>query len=200
MIFDKLLTFLKIQKFSSQIQLLDGTLIQIDGVLGDKDVPVSLITSDGNIPLPDGEYPLAGDYEGSILIVENGIIVDIKKLNEDDEPDVDDTKTPETELKEPDVNDTTPDEEPTDEPTETGELSDLKTKINDIFDILEKMLKRIEVLEVGNVEDKEELSKMKEMFKKLDGAEPVKKNIKNNISSAVEVKSPYYNVIREKKK
>ena len=191
MIFDKLLTFLKIQKFSSQIQLLDGTLIQIEGVLGDKDVPVSLVTSDGNIQLPDGEYPLAGDYEGTILIVENGIIVDVKKITEDEEPepDVDETKTPEL-IDEPVTDEPT---EPVTEPTETGELDELKTKIDDI-------LKRLEVLEVGNVEDKDELSKMKEMFKKLDGAEPVKKNIKSNITSAVEVKSPYYNIIKEKTK
>lgn len=203
MIFEKLLGFLKIQKFQSELQLLDGTLIQIAGIFGDKDVPVNIITSDGLKPLPDGEYRLGGDYEGTIIIVEAGIITDVKKINEDEEPEPDqpepDQQVEPTDMAPLDPADAGPvDGDPIDSPEDEPKpevIAELTTKIDDI-------LKRLEALETIDANTQEELSKMKTLLEKTDGAKPVKKNLKSESinESVVEVKSPYFKILQEKNK
>ena len=73
---EKIMKFLKIH-FSSTVNLIDGTSLQIEGDLntGSK---VSVITQDGNIALPDGEYKLEDE---SIIITKDGIIMDIIKAD-----------------------------------------------------------------------------------------------------------------------
>ena len=78
--FEKIKSLLKITKFSGTITLLDGTQVIVDGSVevGSK-VYVSLPDAAEPVVLPDGEYPLE---DGSIMVVTEGIISDIKPKEE----------------------------------------------------------------------------------------------------------------------
>jgi len=222
MVFDKILTFFGIQRFSQDITLLDGTIIRIDGAFGDTNVPVSVLTPDGPIPLPDGEYPLGGDFEGSIIVVVGGIITDIIKINEDAEPEPDELSADvslETEIKleptiivdEPKVEDDPIVVEPNvDEPiveieTPIVEIEPIEdepeTELSQLFSRLDEVIKRIEKLETNDLNVKEDLTKVKASLEKVDGATPVKKNVSGEQynNTLLEVKNPLGRILAEKK-
>jgi hypothetical protein len=73
---DKVLKFLKIH-FSSVITLRDGTPVELSGTL-ETGVNAYLITPDGNIAMPDGEYCLSDE---TIILIKDGIVMDV--LNTD---------------------------------------------------------------------------------------------------------------------
>lgn len=190
--FEKLLGFLKIQKFSSELQLLDGTLIRIDGIFGDADVPVNLVTSDGLKPLPDGDYQLGGDYEGTIITVKDGIIIDFNKVQEEDVEEV----VPETEVVVADeaAEVVEPVEDEVVEPVEDtpDPVVEMEKKLDDI-------IKRIEALEGKDTNMSTELSTMKTLLEKMDGAKPLKKNIAP-VEDPLILDNPRYNAIKNKNK
>lgn len=189
MIMDKILSFFGIQKFSQDLPLLDGTIIRIDGIFGDTNVPVFVITPDGPLPLPDGEYPLGGDFEGSLIVVGDGIIKDIIRIDDDSEPETDEPAEPSAET-DPVEPDSAPDVEV--EPV-------VEKKIEDLIVKYDELLKRIEALENGKTEMSEELSKIKNDFSKIDGAPPVKKIKNDEASPLLDVKNPVARVIADKK-
>jgi hypothetical protein len=84
---DKILKFLKIH-FSSALTLRDTTPIELSGDL-ETGVNVFIVTPDGNIAMPDGEYCLSDE---SIIIVKDGIIMDVISPTEE-APEVDVTPT-----------------------------------------------------------------------------------------------------------
>ena len=203
--FDKLLGFLKIQKFSSELQLLDGTLIRIDGIFGDADVPVNLVTSDGLKPLPDGDYPLGGDYEGTIITVKDGIIVDFNKVDPEavDNPDeipVEDPVKPELAV------DTTTGSTvssdivaPLAPFVESTYGSGVEIVPSELLSLLETIIKRIDVLEGKNTNMSTELSTMNTLLEKMDGAKPLEKNIVP-VNDPLILDNPRYNAIKNKNK
>lgn len=71
---DKILKFLKIH-LSSSLTLRDGTRIELSGTL-DTGVNAFIVTDDGNISMPDGEYSLEDD---TIILIKDGVIVDLIK-------------------------------------------------------------------------------------------------------------------------
>ena len=70
--FDKIIKLLKIH-FASSLVLKDGTPLQVEGDFT-TGAQVSVVTSDGTIPLPDGEYQLE---DMTIITVKDGLIMDI---------------------------------------------------------------------------------------------------------------------------
>ena len=74
---NKIMKLLKI-RFASSLLLKDGTPLELDGDL-DTGVRVNVVTTDGNIPLPDGEYQLE---DMTILMVKDGLVTDIIKPGE----------------------------------------------------------------------------------------------------------------------
>ena len=69
---NKILKFLKIH-FSSTLTLRDGTPVELSGNL-ETGVNAFIVTQDGKIAMPDGEYSLSDD---SIILVKDGIITDV---------------------------------------------------------------------------------------------------------------------------
>ena len=69
---EKILKILKIH-FQTNLTLLDGTPLKIDGEF-DTGVNIYVVTEDGEIPLPEGEYKLSDE---SIILVKDGLIYDI---------------------------------------------------------------------------------------------------------------------------
>ena len=74
---NKIMKLLKI-RFASSLLLKDGTPLELDGDL-DTGVRVNVVTTDGNIPLPDGEYQLE---DMTIFMVKDGLVTDIIKPGE----------------------------------------------------------------------------------------------------------------------
>lgn len=73
--FEKLSKMLKIFKFSATSRLKDGTSLFIDGNL-EEGTKIYVITSEGNIPLPDGTYELE---DGMMIAVEEGVITSVQE-------------------------------------------------------------------------------------------------------------------------
>jgi len=78
---EKLMKFFKVH-FSTSLTLKDGTALALEGDL-DTGTQVSVVTSDGNIALPDGEYQLE---DMTIITVKDGLVMDIIKPGEVEEP------------------------------------------------------------------------------------------------------------------
>jgi len=69
---EKIMKFLKIH-FQSSLTLKDGTPLKLDGAL-DTGVNIYVITAEGEISLPDGEYQME---DMTILMVKDGLIMDV---------------------------------------------------------------------------------------------------------------------------
>lgn len=91
---EKIMKFLKIH-FSSTVNLIDGTPLQIEGDL-ETGVKVSVITTDGMIAIPDGEYKLEDE---SIIITKDGVVMDVIKADVEAEAPVE--MAEETPIEEP---------------------------------------------------------------------------------------------------
>jgi len=75
-----------------QMKLENGTVLEAEAF--EKDNEVFIVTEDEKVPVPSGEYSLE---DGKILVVEEGIISDIKEMEEEVEEE---EATSEEELKE----------------------------------------------------------------------------------------------------
>jgi len=170
-VFTKLKNTFGIYSFKGASMLKDGTQIVIDGNL-EVGVLVYVITTDGNIPLPSGEYELE---TGEILVVEDGTIVDILEKVEDvpvDEPDVPVDAV----------------DEPIDEPeTPSTDIVDLEIRITALEEALATLLSSQDEVNKENEELKKERNDFSEQIKhfeekleKMDGAYPL---IKRKIES-----------------
>ena len=80
-----------------QMKLENGTVLEAEAF--EKDNEVFIVTEDEKVPVPSGEYSLE---DGKILVVEEGIISDIKEMEEEVEEEVveEEEATSEEELKE----------------------------------------------------------------------------------------------------
>jgi len=80
-----------------QMKLDNGTVLEAEAF--EKDNEVFIVTEDEKVPVPSGEYSLE---DGKILVVEEGIISDIKEMEEEVEEEVveEEEATSEEELKE----------------------------------------------------------------------------------------------------
>jgi len=174
MIIEKILKFLKIH-FASSLTLKDGTPLSVDGNF-ETGAKVSVVTTDGEIPLPDGEYQCE---DSTIIIVKDGIIMDIVSPGE-----VDPNMVPPEQLSdevidklagqkgnpevsgidpivEEDPNLITPSgdtatieevvEPPVDNPVEkpvdeTSKIADLETKIADLTSKLDEVMKKLNLI------------------------------------------------------
>jgi len=66
-----------------QMKLENGTVLEAEAF--EKDNEVFIVTEDEKVPVPSGEYSLE---DGKILVVEEGIISDIKEMEEEVEEEV----------------------------------------------------------------------------------------------------------------
>lgn len=78
-----------------QMKLDNGTVLEAEAF--EKDNEVFIVTEDEKVPVPSGEYSLE---DGKILVVEEGIISDIKEMEEEEEVVEEEEATSEEELKE----------------------------------------------------------------------------------------------------
>ena len=80
-----------------QMKLDNGTVLEAEAF--EKDNEVFIVTEDEKVPVPSGEYQME---DGKILVVEEGIISDIKEMEEEVEEEVveEEEATSEEELKE----------------------------------------------------------------------------------------------------
>jgi outer membrane biosynthesis protein TonB len=163
--FEKIKSLLKITKFSGTITLLDGTQVIVDGSVevGSK-VYVSLPDSDEPVVLPDGEYPLE---DGSIMVVTEGIISDIKP-KEEPQPETEvEVETEMVEEPQPEVEvETEPQpetEEPIDPMVKINELEERLSKIEKFLTENGVMLSKIEKIET-------DFNSLKEKLETVDGA------------------------------
>jgi len=74
--FDEAIKISKIIKFNGEIRTKSGTFLNLDGEFGTK-VSVKVKTSEGLVDLADGPYVLACPYDGVIIEVQKGKIVQI---------------------------------------------------------------------------------------------------------------------------
>lgn len=198
--FNKLSKILKIHKFAANATLIDGTEILIDGQF-DTGALVYVVTSDGDKPLPDGEYTLGDPYDGYIIIVTEGAITDITEPVEDEgEP-------------EPDPAETEAGEEEETQPEDTVSFEDQFIALQEIVNSL---IERIETLEgvSGDLSTQnDELSKQNadllksnedfskqiidftDKLEKLNGVEPLKK--KGDLDNFSKSNKSYNRVLEE---
>lgn len=78
-----------------QMKLENGTVLEAEAF--EKDNEVFIVTEDEKVPVPSGEYQLE---DGKILVVEEGIISDIKEMEDEVEEEVVEEESSEEEMKE----------------------------------------------------------------------------------------------------
>lgn len=178
--FQKLSKMLKIYKFAAAAKLKDGTDIFIDGDLS-AGTKVYVVTSEGNLEMPDGSYELE---DGLTIVIEEGVITEVKEPVEEPEGEEEEVEAKEDPEKEVKAEEETPAQEPEKE-TETDEISEkIFNKLNDLLSRIEKIEKSNTDLSKINQEMKtqnENFSKQIDEFKtkleKMPGAEPIKKRV-----------------------
>lgn len=131
---DKLMKLFKVH-FSSSLTLKDGTPLQLEGDL-ETGVQISVVTSDGNIPLPDGEYQME---DMTIITCKDGLVMDIVKPGEVEVPteglDPMGNPVPDelaAQKGNPDVSGLTPSVDETGTPTTTGTTADTSVSAADV--------------------------------------------------------------------
>ena len=167
-VFTKIKEKLVIYKFQRNAVLKDGTELVIDGDLS-VGVEVFVVTSDGNKPIPDGEYELEIGY---LITVQDGKIDTIKEpINEEE------------------VIAEVPSEETTEETTEPVEVVPVEEQIAELdirVKALEEALANLMSSQKELSEENKTLKKEKEEFlkqvkdfeeklSKMDGAVPLNK-------------------------
>lgn len=180
--FEKLSKMLKIFKFAAESKLKDGTSIYIDGDLSEG-TKIFVITSEGNLPLPDGTYELE---DGMMISVEGGVITGVQEpVGEEETVEVEQSE----EVVEPVVDEVETEVKEDDE--EEVEEIDVDKKIKDLSELVNELLNRLKILEGSSADlskQNDELKKQNENFskqigdfqKKLEntkGAEPIKKKV-----------------------
>ena len=145
-----------------QMKLENGTVLEAESF--EKDNEVFIITEDEKVPVPSGEYQLE---DGKILVVEEGIISDIKEMEDEVEEEVVEEESSEEEMEEEVY-------------ASKDEVSELKTIIEDLKAKLE--LKDQEVAEeigLAMTTMLSEQEKVEEAVKEelsQPAAEPIKHN------------------------
>lgn len=127
----------------AQARLADGVTV-LEAEAFEAGMEVFIVTEEGNVPLPVGEYEMEGG-EYILVVVEEGIIAEIKEVEE----------TPEEEAPAAEEEAVAPIEEEMSEETRQP-----KKTIESI--IKETLFSEVEKLKVENDELKAELSRMKE--------------------------------------
>lgn len=150
--------------FTAEAELIDGTKLFVDGDLTEG-TKIFVVTQDGNVALPDGEYELK---DGSTLICKEGIIETLNEkqpedMVEDELPAQDDTN-PETQIE--DIPSTEQPEEAT--PAKSTENTD--TEVTNKIKKLEERIKQLEEL----------------ISEKLTASEERLENLNNQINSTLD--------------
>jgi Mg2+ and Co2+ transporter CorA len=171
MLFDKLKQLFNLIAFSSNTRLKDGTELVVEGDLKEG-VKVFVVTSDGNIPLPDGSYELENK---KLITVADGLITTVDDVPEDpDEESSVEAALPEDEVETPPA-----EPETEDEPDLISILDEKVKEIDERLSKLEESLlartKKDEELSNENSSLKEKVSEIETKLSKMDGAAPVKK-------------------------
>lgn len=156
-------TILGLEVKLAQMMLVDGvTVLEADAFEAGKEV--FIVTPDGNIPLPVGEYELEG---GQILVVaEEGIISEIKEMPSEEE-----------EVEEPEAETPAPVEE-----TEMTQQIPKKT-IESI--IKETLFSEVEKIKAENESLKAELSALKLELNSEPAANPISYNPENEVKKDI---------------
>jgi hypothetical protein len=156
-------TILGLEVKLAQMMLADGvTVIEADSF--EAGVEVFIVTADGNVPLPVGEYELEN---GQILVVaEEGIIAEIKDVPEEAE-------MPEAPAE----------EVPTEASADAVVPSNPKKTIESI--IKETLFSEVEKLKSENDELKAELESLKVQMSAEPAAKPFSYNPENEVQSDV---------------
>jgi hypothetical protein len=150
---------------------------------------IFLVTENGDIPMPVGEFPL---MDGTIIVVlEEGIIAEINAPEEEvvEEPVEDETEMEKpTEEKPAEEMEDKPAEEVNTDPTDTPDpITELEKRVAAIEELIAKLnendfSKFIKIDELENYIKKEDLEKTKDefnsKFEQVPGAEPVIQNEK----------------------
>jgi hypothetical protein len=164
--FNKLKLLLGITNFKANAVLKDGTELVIQGDIA-VGVTVSIVTADGNKPLPDGTFELDN---GSLITVVEGKITEIKEPDpKQDAPVVD-----------------KPADKPVEPPTKAEEQP--KLSVEEALVYLEERITKLEqIVSLMNTENKdlqnkkeeltEQIKGFEEKLSKMDGAIPLKKHI-----------------------
>ena len=180
--FEKISKLFKIYKFSANAILKDGTEIRFDGNL-DVGVSVYVQTADGEQPLPDGEYPLGGDLEGTSIVVQDGQVTDI--LETVAEVPVEEAPAAEQSEEEPIV------EQSVEEATDFSEtienlqksIDELNERISGLEKANQNLSKENETLKQSNTDFSEQIKEFELKLEKTNGATPLKKNVDANQGS-----------------
>jgi len=155
-------TILGLEVKLAQMMLVDGvTVLEADAFEAGKEV--FIVTPDGNVPLPVGDYELEN---GQILVVaEEGIIAEIKEM-----------PTEEEEVEEPEAEAPAPVEE-----TEMTQQVPKKT-IESI--IKETLFSEVEKIKAENESLKAELSALKLELNSEPAANPISYNPENEVTKS----------------
>ena len=196
---EKVMKFLKIH-FSSTISLIDGTPLQIEGDLETGSM-VSVITSDGAIAIPDGEYKLEDE---SIIVCKDGIIMDVIQASPEAEAPVETEMAEETPVIEEELQKENPDvsgEDVVEMPEASGTTitEELPTEMVDVpIEEIEPVEPIDEEDKIKQLEDKvsqleamlaELMGKMNMMTEKFSAAQPIVRMADNKMAVDTKLQS-----------
>lgn len=131
-----------------------------DGILRVDDIavgsPIQWVTEEGLEDTPDGEYPLE---DGTILVVEGGIISEVKAVEEEDAPVDEEMSEEATEVTAETINDEVVEDAPVDEDLTNEQTQELVDKIREILETFESVNSKLEALTKDNEELKTRVAK-----------------------------------------
>jgi len=185
--FAKLSKMLKIHKFAASSKLKDGTDIFIDGDLSEG-TKIYVVTSDGNLPLPDGEYELE---DGTKITVAEGIITDVSENDGEEEESVsaeeESKKGEEEELSFDSLdgikNSIVSVSEQVSQLIEKIEtVEKMNNELTESNKKIDEKLKGFEDLKTKNEEFSNQIQEFKDQLETIPGAEKIKKRVENENS------------------
>jgi hypothetical protein len=157
-------TILGLEVKLAQMMLVDGvTVLEADAFEAGKEV--FIVTPDGNVPLPVGDYELEN---GQILVVaEEGIIAEIKEMPSEAEEEV---EAPEAEAP---------------APVEEAEMTQAQPKKTIESIIKETLFSEVEKIKAENESLKAELSALKLEFNSEPAVKPISYNPENEVKKDI---------------
>lgn len=156
-------TLLGIEVKLAQMMLVDGvTVLEADSFEAGKEV--FIVTPDGNVPLPVGDYELEN---GQILVVsEEGIIAEIKEMPSEEE----EVEAPEAEAP---------------APVEEAEMTQAQPKKTIESIIKETLFSEVEKIKAENESLKAELSALKLELNSEPAVKPISYNPENEVKKDI---------------
>jgi predicted phage-related endonuclease len=183
---EKLKQLFSIVRFEAQLELVDGTIIKVDNLeVGAK---AWVVSTDGDIELPDGSYEL---ITGQVITITEGMISEITEPATEDETPEEETPAEEMNEEETPAEEMAEDETPAEEtPAEEDEVS-LEDRVVTIENQLTEILEKINKITEGNdfsadleklsnleTENKELKEKFESLYSKLEKIAGEDSNVK----------------------